>query len=101
MPSAGGWTTVLRLPHTADEIEVCLALLEAGVQVQPGHFYDFPRGRWLVLSLLPPPARFAEGVERLSRTLGATLFGPLTPRRAAEQLPGGPSESLVASASGR
>lgn len=73
MPSAGGWTAVLRLPHTADETEVCLALLEAGVQVQPGHFYDFPRGRWLVLSLLPPPARFVEGMERLSRTL-ARLF---------------------------
>lgn len=75
MPAAGGWTTVLRLPHTSDEIEVCLALLEAGVQVQPGHFYDFPRGRWLVLSLLPPPARFAEGVERMSRTLARLFSG--------------------------
>jgi aspartate/methionine/tyrosine aminotransferase len=75
MPAAGGWTTVLRLPHTSDEIEVCLALLEAGVQVQPGHFYDFPRGRWLVLSLLPPPARFAEGVERMSRTLTRLFSG--------------------------
>ena len=73
MPSAGGWSTVVRLPHTADEIEVCLELLEAGVQVQPGHFYDFPRGRWLVLSLLPTPARFAEGVTRMARTL-ARLF---------------------------
>ncbi len=73
MPSAGGWSTVVRLPQTADETEACLALLEAGVQVQPGHFYDFPRGRWLVLSLLPPPARFAEGVHRMARTL-ARLF---------------------------
>jgi alanine-synthesizing transaminase len=75
MPSAGGWSAVVRLPQTADETEVCLALLEAGVQVQPGHFYDFPRGRWLVLSLLPPPARFAEGVLRMARTL-ARLFPP-------------------------
>ena len=73
MPSAGGWSAVVRLPHTADETEVCLELLEAGVQVQPGHFYDFPRGRWLVLSLLPTPARFAEGVTRMARTL-ARLF---------------------------
>jgi len=73
MPSAGGWSTVVRLPHTADEIEVCLELLEAGVQVQPGHFYDFPRGRWLVLSLLPTPAQFAKGVTRMARTL-ARLF---------------------------
>lgn len=75
MSSAGGWSAVVRLPQTADETEVCLALLEAGVQVQPGHFYDFPRGRWLVLSLLPPPARFAEGVLRMARTL-ARLFPP-------------------------
>lgn len=75
MPSAGGWSAVVRLPQTADETEVCLALLEAGVQVQPGHFYDFPRGRWLVLSLLPHPARFAEGILRMSRTL-ARLFPP-------------------------
>jgi aspartate/methionine/tyrosine aminotransferase len=73
MPSAGGWSAVVRLPHTADETDVCLALLEAGVQVQPGHFYDFPRGRWLVLSLLPAPTRFAEGVTRMARTL-ARLF---------------------------
>src|SRR5215470_4286220 len=75
MPSAGGWSAVVRLPQTADETDVCLALLEAGVQVQPGHFYDFPRGRWLVLSLLPSPARFAEGASRIARTL-ARLFPP-------------------------
>ena len=76
MPSGGGWSSVVRLPHTADETEVCLALLETGVQVQPGHFYDFPRGRWLVLSLLPSPARFAEGVARMSRTLGRLFPAP-------------------------
>jgi len=70
MPSAGGWSAVVRLPHTAEETEVCLALLEAGVQVQPGHFYDFPRGRWLVLSLLPAPARFNEAIQRMARMLG-------------------------------
>jgi len=75
MPFAGGWSAVVRLPHTADESDVCLALLEAGVQVQPGHFYDFPRGRWLVLSLLPAPGRFAEGVARMARALGR-LFPP-------------------------
>lgn len=75
MPSAGGWSAVVRLPQTADETEVCLALLEAGVQVQPGYFYDFPRGRWLVLSLLPPLAHFTDGVSRLARTL-ARLFPP-------------------------
>ncbi len=76
MPSAGGWSAVVRLPHTAEETEVCLALLEAGVQVQPGHFYDFPRGRWLVLSLLPTPARFTEGVRRMARTLDRLFSAP-------------------------
>jgi aspartate/methionine/tyrosine aminotransferase len=76
MASAGGWSAVLRLPQTTDEVEVCLALLDAGVLVQPGHFYDFPRGRWLVLSLLPAPARFAEGVGRLVRTLDRHLPAP-------------------------
>jgi len=75
MPSAGGWSAVVRLPQTADETEVCLALLEEGVQVQPGYFYDFPRGRWLVLSLLSPLAHFTDGVSRLARTL-ARLFPP-------------------------
>ena len=69
LPSAGGWSAVLRLPHSADEVEVCLALLDAGVRVQPGHYYDFPRGRFLVLSLLPDPAAFEAGVARMRRTL--------------------------------
>jgi alanine-synthesizing transaminase len=65
LPLGGGWSSVLRLPQTADETQISLELLEAGVRVQPGHFYDFPRGRFLVISLLPRPARFAEGVGRL------------------------------------
>ncbi|HUM10969.1 MAG TPA: pyridoxal phosphate-dependent aminotransferase [Myxococcaceae bacterium] len=76
MPSEGGWSAVVRLPHTAEETAVCLELLDAGVQVQPGHFYDFPRGRWLVLSLLPTPARFDEGARRMARTLGRLFPAP-------------------------
>jgi len=73
LPSAAGWSAVVRLPATVDETAVCLELLEAGVQVHPGHFYDFPRGRFLVLSLLPEPERFAAGVERLAGCLDRTL----------------------------
>jgi alanine-synthesizing transaminase len=76
LPSEGGWSSVLRLPQSADETTLTLELLEAGVHVQPGHFYDFPRGRFLVLSLLPEPARFALGVQRLVRTLGRVLRWP-------------------------
>jgi alanine-synthesizing transaminase len=70
LPAEGGWSAVVRLPGRADETALCLLLLDAGVQVQPGHFYDFPRGRFLVVSLLPEPERFAVGVERLVGTLG-------------------------------
>jgi len=70
LPAEGGWSAVLRLPARADETALCLQLLDAGVQVQPGHFYDFPRGRYLVISLLPEPDRFVLGVERLVSTLG-------------------------------
>ncbi len=73
LPSEGGWSAVLRLPQSTDETSLTLELLEAGVHVQPGHFYDFPRGRFLVLSLLPEPGRFATGVQRMARTLGRVL----------------------------
>ncbi len=76
LPSEGGWASVLRLPQSADETSLTLELLEAGVHVPPGHFYDCPRGRFLVLSLLPEPARFASGVQRLARTLGRVLLWP-------------------------
>jgi hypothetical protein len=37
----------------------------AQVSVHPGHFYDFPSEGHLVLSLIPEPATFHEGVSRL------------------------------------
>ena len=61
----GGWYALLRLPVGSEEQEIVLALLERDVVVQPGWFYDFEEEGWLVLSLLPPEAEFAEGVERL------------------------------------
>jgi alanine-synthesizing transaminase len=65
LASAGGWSAVLRVGQTLDEEALCLALLDDGVAVQPGFFYDFERSGYLVLSLLPPPARFAEGIARI------------------------------------
>ncbi len=60
-----GWTAVLRVPQDVDEETRCLELLERGVAVHPGYFYDFPSGAHLVLSLLPLPEVFDEGVRRL------------------------------------
>lgn len=65
LASAGGWSAVLRVGQTLDEEALCLALLEDGVAVQPGFFYDFERSGYLVLSLLAPPDRFAEGLARI------------------------------------
>jgi len=62
----GGWYAVLQVPQTHSEEEWTLKLLgESGVLVQPGFFFDFESEAFLVLSLLPEPAVFAEGVSRL------------------------------------
>jgi alanine-synthesizing transaminase len=66
----GGWSAVLRVPATRSEEDIVLDLLERrDVVVHPGFFFDFPHEAYLVVSLLPPPAVFREGVERmLART---------------------------------
>lgn len=60
---AGGWSAVLRVCLPRSDEEVALEILErTGVLVHPGYFFDFETDDFLVLSLLPEPARFAEGV---------------------------------------
>jgi len=49
----------------AHRVGTCLRLLDEGVVVQPGYFYDFERTGHLVLSLLPEPHVLREGVTRL------------------------------------
>ena len=65
LPSGGGWSAVLRIGETLDEEQVCLELLADGVAVQPGFFYDFERPGHLVVSLLPEPEVFREGLARV------------------------------------
>jgi DNA-binding transcriptional MocR family regulator len=65
LPGEGGWSAVLRLPATRGDDDWVLALLERGVLVQPGYFFDVPGDGHMVLSLLPRPDQFEEGVERL------------------------------------
>ncbi len=67
----GGWSEVLSVPRSRTEEEWALLLLEAGVLVHPGYFFDFPSGSHLVLSLLPEPEPFRRGVGILARMLGA------------------------------
>ena len=61
-----GWSAVLRVPAHRSEEDVVLDLVERdGVVVHPGFFFDFPREAYLVVSLLPDPGGFGEGVRRL------------------------------------
>jgi alanine-synthesizing transaminase len=48
--------------------ELAIALLDRGVVVQPGYFFDFPEG-YLVVSLLTGEEVFAEGVQRIASSL--------------------------------
>ncbi len=66
-PPAGGWSAVLRFPRTLSEEALALTLLEGeGVAVHPGFFFDFEDEGYLVVSLLPPPAVFEEGIRRIA-----------------------------------
>lgn len=70
----GGWSAAVRVPAVVGEEELALELLEKdGVAVHPGYFFDFPSAGTLVLSLLPHPATFAEGVRRLLARVRAHL----------------------------
>ena len=65
-----GWYITLHVPRTRTEEEWALELLERdGVLVQPGFFYDFQTGPYLVVSLLTAPPVFREGMGRLRRAL--------------------------------
>jgi hypothetical protein len=62
----GGWYAVVRVPQTRGEEAWALELLSRGVYVHPGYFFDFPTEAYLIVSLLPEPALFAEGVARIA-----------------------------------
>ncbi|HEX5216566.1 MAG TPA: pyridoxal phosphate-dependent aminotransferase [Vicinamibacterales bacterium] len=70
LPPEGGWSVVVRVPALHREEELVLHLLEdESVIVHPGYFFDFPSEAYLVLSLLPDPAIFRDGVARLLRAV--------------------------------
>jgi hypothetical protein len=67
----GGWSAVLRIPAVIPEEDLVLALLaQDDVLAHPGYFFDFPEEAYLVLSLLPAPDLFDEGVRRLLARAG-------------------------------
>ena len=70
----GGWSAVVRVPAVVPEEELVLRLLtEANVLVHPGFFFDFSEEAFVVLSLLPAPAQFTDGAQRVARFIERSL----------------------------
>ncbi|MBP1606450.1 MAG: aminotransferase [Acidobacteria bacterium] len=66
----GGWSTVLRVPAVTSEEQLVVDLVERErVLVHPGYFFDFPHEAYLVVSLLPAPDVFREGMTRTFRAV--------------------------------
>lgn len=64
LPVEGGWSAVLRVPRTHDD--PAIALLDRGVIVHPGYFFDFESDAYIVVSLLTEPHIFEEGIRRIT-----------------------------------
>ncbi len=66
LSTEGGWYAILEAFNLVSEEELILTLLERDdVLIHPGYFFDFTSEGFLVLSLLPPPEIFHEGIGRL------------------------------------
>ena len=72
LPAEAGWTAILAVPGARSEEDWALSILEAGVLLHPGYFFDFPGGSHLVLSLLAPEGEFARAAAAVARVLGET-----------------------------
>jgi hypothetical protein len=71
----GGWYAVLHVPSIGTEEDLVLDLLTTdGVLVHPGYFFDFPRESYLIVSLLPSPDVFADGIGRVLRHLDCKML---------------------------
>jgi len=70
LESEGGWYAVLRVPaDRSDEDRAIELMKKQHVIVHPGHFFDFPRDGYLVVSLIAPLTELATGAQRLLATL--------------------------------
>lgn len=61
----GGWYAVLQVPRIRSEEAWTLALLERGVLVQPGFFFDFESEAFLVVSLMTEPVVLQSGLRHI------------------------------------
>lgn len=63
LQAEGGWNATLRVPKTrTDEEWAEYFLVNHGIVVQPGYFYDFDDDGFLVVSLLTEPEQFQKGI---------------------------------------
>ena len=65
----GGWVGVLRLPQRRTDEQWALDLLDAGVILHPGHFYDDDADSRVVVSLIVDPREFARGLGRIETVI--------------------------------
>jgi alanine-synthesizing transaminase len=69
-----GWYAILRIPNVISDEEFAIRLLqEHGVLLHPGHFYHFTKDGFAVVSLLPTPEQFRDGISRLLAAADALL----------------------------
>ncbi len=62
----GGWYAVVRVPVTRSDDDLAVDLLtKKGIYVHPGHFYDFAKDGYLIVSLILPEREFAEGCRQM------------------------------------
>jgi hypothetical protein len=64
LEGVGGWSAVLATPARSGDFALD-ALAKQDVLVHPGHFYDIAPEGHAVVSLLPEPETFEEGITRL------------------------------------
>ena len=71
LPVEGGWSAVIRVPRVMSDDELALALLDRGVVVQPGYFFDFASDGYIVVSLLTNEDVFGAGIAKLADMIPA------------------------------
>jgi alanine-synthesizing transaminase len=72
LETEAGWSAIIRVPSTRSEEDLIVDLIaHDGVVVHPGFFFDFPHEAFIVVSLLPEPALFSEGLRRVLERVDA------------------------------
>lgn len=74
-PRAGWYLPIVFESKHDDETSAIKLLQSFGVHVHPGHLFDFAQPNHLVISLLPEPSIFKEGIRRLKTGFESPLDG--------------------------